>query len=123
MSITYVDSNVALQGFTGTNCQSKVSACDDRPCINGKCLDRDGGYFCQCPQGWSGRRCENIIDWCKESPCQHGICSQHGASYHCDCQTGWTGRVCDVKAVSCQVAAQERGVGLNQLCQNGGSCR
>lgn len=26
---------------------------------NGRCVNIDGGYFCECNEGWTGRKCQS----------------------------------------------------------------
>lgn len=26
---------------------------------NGRCVNIDGGYFCECNEGWAGRKCQS----------------------------------------------------------------
>ena len=112
------------EGFTGHNCEARVDLCQTRPCRNGgTCESRDGYFLCHCPRGFTGQRCESLVDWCSSKPCEHGArCSQSGSTFHCACPSQWTGKVCDVKKVSCDIAANQRGTTVSQLCQNGGRC-
>ena len=112
------------EGFTGHNCEARVDLCETRPCRNGgTCESRDGYFLCHCQRGFTGQRCESLVDWCSSSPCEHGArCTQAGSTFHCACPSQWTGKVCDVKKVSCEIAANQRGTTVSQLCQNGGRC-
>lgn len=32
----------------------------DSPCWpNGRCVNQDGGYYCECNEGWTGRKCQS----------------------------------------------------------------
>lgn len=36
-----------------------TNECDSSPCLNnGKCINTEGGYLCECTAGWTGNRCE-----------------------------------------------------------------
>ncbi|KAG8545326.1 hypothetical protein GDO81_021075 [Engystomops pustulosus] len=112
-------------GFTGNYCQHDINECDSKPCLNGgTCQDSYGTYKCTCPQGYTGLNCQNLVRWCDSSPCKNGgKCWQTNNLYRCECNSGWTGLYCDVPNVSCEVAALQRGVDINNLCRNSGSCR
>ncbi|MGH0171844.1 UNVERIFIED_CONTAM: hypothetical protein FKN15_061781 [Acipenser sinensis] len=111
-------------GFTGSNCQFEINECDSQPCLNGGvCLDGLESYRCTCPLGFTGSRCQNMVDWCSRSPCKNGgRCRQKDSVYTCECPTGWTGRYCDIPSLSCEAAASQRGLGIDQLCRYGGHC-
>uniref|UniRef100_A0A8C6W551 Neurogenic locus notch homolog protein 1 n=1 Tax=Nannospalax galili TaxID=1026970 RepID=A0A8C6W551_NANGA len=111
-------------GFTGSYCQYNVNECDSRPCLHGgTCQDSYGTYKCTCPQGYTGLNCQNLVRWCDSSPCKNdGRCWQTNTQYHCECRGGWTGFNCDVLSVSCEVAAQKRGIDVTLLCRHGGLC-
>uniref|UniRef100_A0A8C5Z8W8 Neurogenic locus notch homolog protein 1 n=1 Tax=Marmota marmota marmota TaxID=9994 RepID=A0A8C5Z8W8_MARMA len=111
-------------GFTGSYCQHDINECDSRPCLHGgTCQDSYGTYKCTCPQGYTGLNCQDLVRWCDSSPCKNGgKCWQTNTLYRCECRSGWTGLYCDVPSVSCEVAAQQRGVKVSHLCQHGGLC-
>ena len=118
---------VCSPGFTGSNCQHRVDACDSGPCLNdGRCSSspQHGGgssssqtapaFRCSCPVGFTGRRCESFVDWCTAvdggGPCLNGAtCVQRGNQYRCLCAPGWDGLACDVPSVSCAEVAASRG--------------
>lgn len=36
----------------------------DSPCWpNGRCVNQDGGYYCECNEGWTGRKCQSGETW------------------------------------------------------------
>lgn len=40
------------EGYSGSNCESKLSSCHDLLCFNGgTCIDQSVGYDCDCPIG------------------------------------------------------------------------
>uniref|UniRef100_A0A8C5ILB4 Neurogenic locus notch homolog protein 2 n=1 Tax=Junco hyemalis TaxID=40217 RepID=A0A8C5ILB4_JUNHY len=111
-------------GFTGPFCLTEINECDSQPCLNrGTCVDSLGTYRCICPLGYTGKNCKTLVDLCSKSPCKNkGTCVQTLAQTRCVCPPSWTGAYCDVPSVSCQVAASQRGVPVDQLCQHSGHC-
>ncbi|XP_043940374.1 neurogenic locus notch homolog protein 3 isoform X2 [Protopterus annectens] len=111
-------------GFTGSNCQYEIDECDSMPCLNGGvCSDGVESYHCTCPHGYTGAQCQNAINWCSKSLCKNGgRCWQSKGSFGCECPSGWTGRYCDIPNVSCEVAAAQRDMKVEQLCRYGGHC-
>lgn len=61
---------------------------------NGTCVDRVGGYRCNCPPGFTGERCEGDINECLSNPCSPSNsldCIQLPNDYLCICNPGFTG--------------------------------
>lgn len=61
---------------------------------NGTCVDRVGGYRCNCPPGFTGERCEGDINECLSNPCTPSNsldCIQLPNDYQCICKPGFTG--------------------------------
>lgn len=61
---------------------------------NGTCVDRVGGYRCNCPPGFTGERCEGDINECLSDPCipSNSLdCIQLPNDYQCICKPGFTG--------------------------------
>lgn len=61
---------------------------------NGTCVDRVGGYRCNCPPGFTGERCEGDINECLSNPCSPSNsldCIQLPNDYQCICKPGFTG--------------------------------
>lgn len=61
-------------GFTGRNCESLPSLCDDNLCTNGgTCLQGPSGYLCVCPPGDFDEKnnCKKFTG-CHQSPCRNG---------------------------------------------------
>ena len=116
---------VCPHGYTGNSCQTRINQCDLEPCrFGGTCVDHGDFYTCHCPQGRTGKNCDLTVDWCNENPCENnGECHQIGTRFECSCPAGWTGKLCDVRQVSCQVAANFRGVTSDKICENEGHCR
>lgn len=67
-------------GFTGANCDQKMSACDlvsrasltKTACQNGGiCVDdkHEFDYKCACAPGYTGKNCETEINECRENSC------------------------------------------------------
>ena len=65
----------------------------DDCCTNGKCINTDGSYFCECPDGFhldsDGHTCIDK-DECSSlvNPCGKGSCSNTEGSYSCLCDDG-----------------------------------
>ena len=38
-------------GWTGSHCEVNINECASNPCMNGVCVDREGGYQCFCVPG------------------------------------------------------------------------
>lgn len=102
-----------MQGVTGKNCEVNINECDSNPCGPGTCMDRIGGYTCECDEGYEGDHCQHEIDECKRyNPCEHGVCIDGKADYFCTCEPEYGGKNCSVKLMGCQ----------GNACQNGGTC-
>ena len=111
---------VCARGYSGTNCEHLVRACDSTPCLNdATCTDLSRpdlvlppAYQCHCAHGFAGRQCEQLYDWCAAAndPCRNGaVCRQEGSEFGCECAEGWDGEVCDMPRVTCAVAAARKG--------------
>ena len=65
----------------------------DDCCINGKCINTDGSYMCECPNGYhldsDGHTCVDK-DECSSlvNPCGQGTCSNSEGGYDCECNDG-----------------------------------
>lgn len=61
-------------------------------CKNGRCVNTDGGYRCDCAQGFkadsAGTKCIDI-DECVENPCGNGTCLNTFGSFECNCHLGF----------------------------------
>uniref|UniRef100_A0A8B9R982 Notch receptor 3 n=1 Tax=Astyanax mexicanus TaxID=7994 RepID=A0A8B9R982_ASTMX len=82
---------------------------------NGTCVDRVGGYRCNCPPGYTGDRCEGDINECHSNPCNAANsldCIQLPNDYLCVCKPGFTGTQCVQSVLR----------GCSQPCKNGGAC-
>lgn len=79
--------------FTGVNCETEYSKCDQQPCLNGGVckLGNDSVVTCQCSGSFTGRFCETRLGVCATShPCgPNGQCFQQTlTNYTCFCHTG-----------------------------------
>ena len=49
-------------GWGGDLCEIQVDECDSSPCQNGApCQDREGEYYCLCPNGFTGLYHHGIV--------------------------------------------------------------
>ena len=67
---------VLVSGFTGTRCESQVTACDSDPCGVGDCIAIGLDDFeCFCPVGFSGDQCEVVGAFISgdDNPCVGGF--------------------------------------------------
>ncbi|XP_061164593.1 protein crumbs-like isoform X2 [Saccostrea echinata] len=94
----------------GITCNSdEVSRfCYSYPCQHdGTCLEKAGGYTCQCAHLYNGTNCENDLSvyGCSVSPCLHGgtcLSQTSGVrSYRCQCIQGYTGTNCEKDIDEC----------------------
>ena len=50
---------ICNEEYHGLLCDKDIDECEEEPCQNGgKCLDKLGGYTCECSQGYRGDNCE-----------------------------------------------------------------
>lgn len=88
-------------GFTGPACETVLSPCDSRPCVNnGTCVDDPYvGYRCECIGPFYGDNCEMMVvtlSVCDSSPClNNGTCVDVNTSYTCQCPGGYSGEHCE----------------------------
>lgn len=100
-----VISKLSLQYVPGVHCEINIDDCtpftdpvtQEPKCFNkGRCVDRVGGYHCECPPGYVGERCEGDVNECLSNPCDprgtHS-CIQLTNNYRCECRTGYTGAI------------------------------
>lgn len=105
---------MCVPGVTGQNCEININECESSPCIHGSCIDKIGGYECECNEGYEGINCEEEIDECERyEPCIHGTCHDRKANYDCDCEPLYGGKNCSVELIGC----------LNNPCLNNGTCK
>ncbi|KAI0235375.1 hypothetical protein LSAT2_014106 [Lamellibrachia satsuma] len=92
-----------------------VNECASFPCLNGgTCVDRVGGFTCQCKSGRKGFICQADIIECNSNPCTNGgMCVQGVHSYSCNCEPRYYGFNCEtvippsaVKRVNIQLSLQ-----------------
>uniref|UniRef100_A0A2M4CIK6 Delta-like protein n=1 Tax=Anopheles darlingi TaxID=43151 RepID=A0A2M4CIK6_ANODA len=120
-------------GFTGTDCESIMTSCNEQPCLHGATcqpvqhgneslnIDSVLKYRCLCVSGWMGSHCELESVTCAEKPCHHGNCidamntgvaGTNVANFRCECPPGYSGSSCEIKTGECHAG----------FCVNGGTC-
>ncbi|XP_078686345.1 uncharacterized protein LOC144919026 [Branchiostoma floridae x Branchiostoma belcheri] len=115
------------RGWTGKTCQQDIDECVTNPCQHGRCVNKDGGYNCNCDTGWTGQNCRQDINECTRpsAPCQHGVCLNKDGGYKCICDSGWTGKNCQQDIDECVKSPCKYGECLNKAggytcsCDNG----
>ncbi|KAG5847511.1 hypothetical protein ANANG_G00126820 [Anguilla anguilla] len=108
--------NHCATGWQGPRCAQDVDECSTSPCQNGAhCVNRHGGYQCQCQPGYSGVNCETNVDDCTPSRlCLNGgSCVDRVAGFVCACRPGFEGTRCETEVDEC----------ASQPCRNGGRCQ
>lgn len=141
--------------FSGVLCEINEDDCAPTPgvrraspkCLNnGTCVDRVGGYRCNCPPGFTGERCEGDINECLSNPCNPSSsldCIQLSNDYQCVCKPGFTGwsrkslitsarqlgfnfpvshLICLLSIILGRRCQNRFSVCESQPCQNGGAC-
>ncbi|XP_005112951.2 protein crumbs [Aplysia californica] len=101
------------EGYSGVTCQSALNMCRTKPCVNGLCVSRISGYFCDCAgTGHTGVNCSEDIDECDNAnPCGGFPCFNKPGNFSCECQRGYDGIPC-----------QEINECLSYPCLNEGTC-
>lgn len=100
--------------MAGENCEININECESSPCVYGTCMDKIGGYVCECDEGFEGEHCRLEIDECQKfQPCVHGVCNDQKANYFCDCEPNYGGKNCSVELMGCHT----------NPCANGGTCK
>ncbi|XP_054989208.1 protocadherin Fat 3 isoform X2 [Sorex araneus] len=87
--------------FTGSNCESEITACFPNPCRNGGSCDPIGNsYTCSCRAGLTGATCEEDVDECAREECENGgACVNVFGSFMCNCTRGFVGPRCALRPV------------------------
>ncbi|XP_065221453.1 neurogenic locus protein delta [Planococcus citri] len=101
-------------GYTGTDCDIRLSDCSHKPCLNGAACKQNGtSYQCECSKGWYGTHCEIAVQTCEVKPCKHGgTCRDTIHGYKCSCPAGFNGAECQNVVNHC----------TPNPCSNGGNC-
>ena len=76
-----------------------IQECLKMPCMNeGRCIDLEDGFRCECPPAYTGEYCQSDANECERgNPCQHeGTCLTTHGSYRCRCKEGWKGHNCEI---------------------------
>lgn len=100
--------------MVGENCQTNIDECQSSPCSQGQCIDKIGGFKCECDEGFEGELCEKDIDECEVyKPCVNGRCIDKRANYYCDCDPKYGGKNCSVELTGC----------IDMPCLNDAQCK
>lgn len=88
-------------------CDTEVNLCYSNPCLNGgRCLRKEGGFTCQCPDGFAGDECQ--IDLSANSLslahgrrlCRSGVCPAVQLPGNCTGGPHYTPHTCQLKSRS-----------------------
>ncbi|CAM4730920.1 unnamed protein product [Leuciscus chuanchicus] len=72
-----------------------LNECVENPeiCVNGRCINTDGSFRCECPAGYTlhhtGTRCDDIDECSVGNPCGNGSCSNVIGAFECVCEEGF----------------------------------
>ncbi|XP_019646991.1 PREDICTED: neurogenic locus Notch protein-like [Branchiostoma belcheri] len=91
-----------------------LNECTKKPCLHGRCVNKDGGYKCTCNPGWTGQNCQQDLNECDGNPCKHGHCVNKDGGYKCTCNPGWTGQNCQQDLNECDGNPCEHGRCVNK---------
>ena len=121
-----IDLSFLLLGYTGHNCSTPISHCEDSPCQNGATCDEltdFSGYSCTCPPYFTGDDCQIPYDPCEcESCSNNGLClptytsieaGMYNYSTSCNCTSSFSGTYCDIDVDECTLLSP---------CLNEGMC-
>ncbi len=122
----YPRSLLSSLGYTGHDCATPFSNCDDNPCMNGaSCTDLPDytGYVCTCPPYYTGDNCDITVTPCDYNPCWNsGACvpnytqvslGVYNYSTGCNCTDAFMGDICDIDVNECVISTP---------CFNEGTC-
>uniref|UniRef100_A0A5S6QTU0 EGF-like domain-containing protein n=1 Tax=Trichuris muris TaxID=70415 RepID=A0A5S6QTU0_TRIMR len=85
-------------GWSGKNCEIKVTSCSDKPCYgNSNCTDIQFYYVCHCPPERTGMNCEVDSGPCSLSPCKNGgeCLATTNTVFTCKCKNSFVGDTCE----------------------------
>ncbi|XP_065157140.1 protein crumbs-like [Atheta coriaria] len=88
--------------------------CYEKDCYNnGRCIEPNSTYKCQCPDGYAADDCSIDINECEDNKCENNAtCVDLIGKYECECQLGYDGTYCEHDIDEC----------ASGPCHNGGSC-
>jgi hypothetical protein len=101
-------------GYTGPQCQFKISTCSILCQNGGVCNSTSNG--CLCPSEYEGSDCGYLKSLCSLNPCKNGICvdsKNTTAGFNCSCVPGFTGQNCDIPLTVCD----SNPCGANGVCE------
>uniref|UniRef100_A0A8C2A5X6 Fibrillin-1 n=1 Tax=Cyprinus carpio TaxID=7962 RepID=A0A8C2A5X6_CYPCA len=77
------------------NTRVDLNECVENPeiCVNGRCINTDGSFRCECPTGYmldyTRTHCNDIDECSLGNPCGNGTCSNVIGGFECLCEEGF----------------------------------
>ncbi|XP_078665634.1 tetranectin-like protein [Branchiostoma floridae x Branchiostoma belcheri] len=111
---------ISIGSALWNGCGRDIDECADPDiCPNARCINRPGGYSCQCLPGYDGPLCADIdecryVGYCPD----HSTCTNTEGDYYCTCEQGYQGDNCD--DINECLDASLNTCGPNQICVNTG---
>ncbi|XP_061164195.1 sushi, von Willebrand factor type A, EGF and pentraxin domain-containing protein 1-like [Saccostrea echinata] len=101
-----------------------INECDEHPCGNNTCINKLGGFTCECSPGYRGERCEENINECLTSICQNNSTCVDGVNgYTCICPPNYKGRFCESLYLNGNWGSWDEWSQCSETCDNGRKSR